>query len=101
MDPHRENTDCTDHVRAASLLASALLELSRQERGCDHDLCLLLDGILRDCGLQISRAVDEFAYGNEPHEAYPRDARGPEAARTERPAESAGTQLHKPGRRQG
>jgi hypothetical protein len=88
-------------VRAASLLANALLELSRQQKGCDHDLCLLLDGILRDCGLEISRAVDEFAYGNEPHKAHPREARAGQTAQTTRPVQSTGAHSLKRGRRKG
>jgi hypothetical protein len=35
-----------------------LLELANEERTeCDHDGCLLLDGILRDCALEIRRTA--------------------------------------------
>ena len=51
--------DCTDHIRTATRLANALFELSRREKDCDHDLCLVLDGILSDCAFKIFQAIDE------------------------------------------
>jgi hypothetical protein len=48
--------NCDEHVQRALRLTTELLDLANEEReDCQHDHCLLLDGILRDCALQIRK----------------------------------------------
>lgn len=50
--------ECNQRAQRALELSSLLLDLANEERDeCEHDGCLLLDGILRDCALQIRRAA--------------------------------------------
>ena len=50
--------ECNQHTQRALEIASLLLDLANEERNeCGHDGCLLLDGILRDCALQIRRTA--------------------------------------------
>lgn len=47
---------CDEHVQRALRLTTELLDLANEERDeCDHDHCLLLDGIVRDCAMQIRK----------------------------------------------
>ena len=47
---------CDEHVQRALRLTTDLLDLANEERDeCHHDHCLLLDGILRDCALEIRK----------------------------------------------
>jgi hypothetical protein len=49
---------CERHVERALELSTQLLELANEDReGCDHDGCLMLDGIVRDCALQIKKVA--------------------------------------------
>ena len=49
---------CRDHVDNALELSSRLLELANEPReSCDHDGCLVLDGVLLDCALEIRRTA--------------------------------------------
>jgi hypothetical protein len=48
--------ECDRHVEEILKLTTTLLELVNQEReDCHHDHCLLLDGIARDCAMQIRK----------------------------------------------
>lgn len=48
--------NCDEHVQRALRLTTELLDLANEERDdCRHDHCLLLDGILRDCAMQIRK----------------------------------------------
>ncbi len=50
--------ECNQRAQRALEIASRLLELANEERDeCEHDGCLLLDGMLRDCALQIRRTA--------------------------------------------
>ncbi len=52
----RSSLECRRRAQRALDLSSSLLDLANGEREeCEHDGCLLLDGILRDCALQIRR----------------------------------------------
>lgn len=52
---------CHVHVSEALRLAAELLELADQQRsGCEHDGCLLLDGVIRDCAWKIRRAAQQW-----------------------------------------
>jgi len=47
---------CDEHVQRALRLTTELLDLANEEReDCHHDHCLLLDGIVRDCAMQIRK----------------------------------------------
>ena len=49
---------CRTHVDQALELSSRLLELANEPREtCDHDGCLVLDGVLLDCALEIRRTA--------------------------------------------
>jgi hypothetical protein len=49
---------CHHHVAEALRLSAELLELADEQReGCDHDGCLLLDGMMRDCAWKIRQAA--------------------------------------------
>ena len=53
---------CEPHVERALELSSQLLDLANEEReGCEHDGCLLLDGIVRDCALQIKKVALQWS----------------------------------------
>ena len=48
---------CQDNVSEALRLSAELLALSdRQSSSCEHDGCLLLDGVMRDCAWKIRQA---------------------------------------------
>lgn len=52
------NVGCEAHMADALIAAHRLMELAdKQGTECGHDGCLLLDGILRDCAMQIRRVV--------------------------------------------
>lgn len=47
---------CDEHVQRALRLTTELLDLANEEReDCHHDHCLLLDGIVRDCAMEIRK----------------------------------------------
>ena len=49
---------CHHHVAEALRLSAELLELADEQReGCEHDGCLLLDGVVRDCAWKIRQAA--------------------------------------------
>jgi hypothetical protein len=49
--------DCDEHIARALELSDRLLELANADRdGCEHDGCLLLDGIVRDSALRCARS---------------------------------------------
>jgi hypothetical protein len=50
--------ECHDHIKRALQLSSDLLELANTQReSCNHDGCLLLDGVVRDSAWKIRRAA--------------------------------------------
>jgi len=49
---------CEKHMVDALIASDQLMDLaSKQGTECGHDGCLVLDGILRDCAMQIRRVV--------------------------------------------
>jgi hypothetical protein len=47
---------CEQHLEEILKLSTMLLDLANEERDdCHHDHCLLLDGIMRDCAMQIRK----------------------------------------------
>ena len=55
---------CTDHVARILRLSTEILEeASRERASCDHDECLILDGIVRDYSLQIRREARRCELG--------------------------------------
>lgn len=49
---------CQNHVSEALRLSAELLALSDREiSSCEHDGCLLLDGVIRDCAWKIRQAA--------------------------------------------
>lgn len=49
---------CRTHVDQALELSTRLLELANEPRDeCEHDGCLVLDGVLLDCALEIRRTA--------------------------------------------
>ena len=51
---------CEQHLIDALNAAEQLWELAKPREGaCEHDDCLVLDGIIRDCALQIRRSIAE------------------------------------------
>ena len=55
--------DCDEHIARALELADSLLELANADRaGCEHDGCLLLDGIVRDSALKIRQVALRWRY---------------------------------------
>ena len=49
---------CKNHVSDALRLSAELLEVADKQRpGCDHDGCMLLDGVIRDCAWKIRQAA--------------------------------------------
>jgi hypothetical protein len=60
---------CRHHIDEALELSSRLLELANQPReACEHDGCLVLDGVLLDCALEIRRTATlrRHELSNEP-----------------------------------
>ena len=48
---------CQDHVSEALRLSAELMKLADEQRNsCEHDGCMLLDGVIRDCAWKIRRA---------------------------------------------
>ena len=49
---------CEHHVAEALQLSSELLSLANEQRSqCEHDACMLLDGVVRDCAWKIRQAA--------------------------------------------
>jgi hypothetical protein len=49
---------CHDHVAEALRISTELLKLADERRdSCDHDGCMLLDGVVRDCAWKIRQAA--------------------------------------------
>ncbi len=50
-------------------LSDELLELANEQRGiCEHDGCMLLDGVVRDCAWKIRQAALQWRLDvNEQH----------------------------------
>ena len=55
--------NCEQHIARALELADQLIELANADRnGCEHDGCLLLDGIVRDSALKIRQVALRWRY---------------------------------------
>ena len=66
---------CQEHVSEALRLAAELLALADGDRnGCEHDACMLLDGVIRDCGWRIRHGALQWRLDLEDREA--RNGRG-------------------------
>ena len=64
---------CEKHLMDALDAADRLLKLAGEgDVTCDHDDCLVLDGIIRDCALQIRRTAVELE-GHIVVESYKRN----------------------------
>jgi len=49
---------CQDHVSEALRHSAELMKLADEQRsGCNHDGCMLLDGVMRDCAWKIRQAA--------------------------------------------
>ena len=49
---------CDHHIADALRLSSELLKLANEPRDdCEHDGCLLLDGVARDCAWKIRQVA--------------------------------------------
>jgi hypothetical protein len=58
---------CRHHIDEALELSSRLIELANEPREtCDHDGCLVLDGVLLDCALEIRRTATLRRYELSP-----------------------------------
>jgi hypothetical protein len=55
--------ECDEHIARALELSDQLLEVANADRsGCEHDGCLLLDGIVRDSALKIRQVALRWRY---------------------------------------
>ncbi len=55
--------NCEQHIARALELSDQLIELANADRnGCEHDGCLLLDGIVRDSALKIRQVALRWRY---------------------------------------
>lgn len=53
--------DCRVHQEVSIRLSELLLKHANRARpNCEHDGCLILDGIMRDCALQIHRLAQDL-----------------------------------------
>lgn len=60
---------CRVHHEVSIRLAEILLKQANSARPeCDHDNCLILDGVMRDSALKIRRLAQELIKENEPGE---------------------------------
>ena len=54
---------CYDHVSEALRLSAELLELADKQRdSCEHDGCMLLDGVVRDCAWKVRQAAVQWRH---------------------------------------
>jgi hypothetical protein len=54
---------CDDHVSEALRLAAELLEFADKQRdNCEHDGCMLLDGVVRDCAWKVRQAAVQWRH---------------------------------------
>ena len=61
--------DCYDHVSDALRLSDELITLAdSQSEKCEHDGCILLDGIIRDCAWKIRQAALQWRLDLEKRE---------------------------------
>ena len=61
---------CKSHAASSMELSVALLELADELRpDCEHDDCLLLDGLLRECAGRIRHTARTFLAELEMEEA--------------------------------
>jgi hypothetical protein len=50
--------NCQEHVTEALRLSAKLMKLADEQRSsCEHDGCMLLDGVIRDCAWKIRQAA--------------------------------------------
>jgi hypothetical protein len=54
-------SSCNGHIHDAMVIAEAMIRLAdKRENECDHDGCLLLDGVIRDCAYKIRAAAERY-----------------------------------------
>jgi hypothetical protein len=59
----RFSVACHDHVSEALRLSAELLELADKQRDkCEHDGCMLLDGVVRDCAWKVRQAAVQWRH---------------------------------------
>ena len=69
--------DCYDHVSDALRLSDELIILAdSQGEKCEHDGCILIDGIIRDCAWKIRQAALQWRLDLEKHETAEGTGRG-------------------------
>jgi hypothetical protein len=60
-EPEGPMSSCAAHIHEAMVIAEAMIRLAdRREADCDHDGCLLLDGVIRDCAYKIRAAAERY-----------------------------------------
>jgi hypothetical protein len=53
---------CHDHIERTLRMAHDLLEFANESREvCEHDGCLMLDGVIRDCALMLRSTAERWA----------------------------------------
>ena len=68
---------CKEHTARALKLTSELLELANESRDeCQHDGCLMLDGVVRDCAWKIRRVALQWRRDLEVLEKPEENSRG-------------------------
>ena len=54
-------SECSTHITEVLAIAKAMMQLAdRREADCNHDGCLLLDGVIRDCAYKIRAAAERY-----------------------------------------
>jgi len=59
--------DCHHHVSEALRLSAELLKIAdEQQKQCEHDGCILLDGVIRDSAWKIRQAALQWRLDLDP-----------------------------------
>jgi len=74
--------NCKVHLAVSMQLSELLLKHANEARPeCEHDSCLILDGVMRDSALKIHRLAEGLIQESEGKNLEPRLARGREGGR--------------------
>ena len=61
--------NCRVHHEVSIQLSDVLLRHANKVRPeCEHDSCLILDGVMRDCALRVRRLAEDLIKENETRE---------------------------------
>jgi hypothetical protein len=61
---------CQEHVSEALRLSTELMNLADEPRdSCEHDGCMLLDGVIRDCAWKIRQAALQWRLNRDQSES--------------------------------